>query len=180
MNLVDRVRVERAIWSYDWWLDLSGANGRRRRELRRELRTNLRDAAAHVGVRDAVRALGGAHRMAAEALPADPTRPRWTVGVSAALVTVAAVVLVQFWAALAWVDGVLAADPDEPVTGSITLMPGSSMEYVPDGSGFSVVMGPGWSALVVGLFVLVVVSRPWRYLTTRSGKPDDRHVASVG
>ena len=71
-------------------------------------------------------------------------------------------------------------DPGVPVSGAVTLMPGSSMEYAPEGSGFSVVMDVGWSALVLGLLVLVVVARPWRYLTARQRQRQDRHVASLG
>ena len=71
-------------------------------------------------------------------------------------------------AALAWLDGATAAAGDEPVRGSITLMPGSALEYVPQATGFSMSVGLGWSALVVGAVVLVVVARPWRALGSSS------------
>ena len=180
MNVLDRARVEWAIRSYDWWLDLRGANGRRRRELRRELRANLMDAAQHVGARDAVRALGGTQQMAVEAIPADRARPRWSVGISAGLVAAAATLLVQFLTALAWLDGVLAAGPDGRVSGSITLHPGSSLQYAPQASGFSMTFSPGWSALVVGLLVLVAVARPWRLRTGPAGRRRSYAVASGG
>lgn len=83
MTVRDRVRIERAVQSYDWWLDLRGAPRRRRRELRTELRSNLRDATAHVGSRAAVSGLGSTRQMAAEVVPEDPTRPRWTAGLQA-------------------------------------------------------------------------------------------------
>lgn len=46
MRASDRLRVENAVFSYSFWLDLRGIAGRRRRDLRRELRANLQDAAA--------------------------------------------------------------------------------------------------------------------------------------
>lgn len=162
MNVIDRARVERAVLSYDWWLDLRGASGRRRRELRRELRVNLEDASGHVGAGAAVRSLGRTRDMAAEALPTDRSRPRWTAGAQAGIAALTATLLLEMLAALTWLDGARAADPDGRVTGSMTLFPGSSVEYAPVESGFSAFIAPGWSALVVGLLVLVLVARPWR------------------
>ena len=65
MNILDRARIVGATPSYDLWLDLAGVPGRRRRELGRELRANLGDAAALVGSRKAVRNLGSIREMAA-------------------------------------------------------------------------------------------------------------------
>lgn len=55
MNILDRARIVGATVSYDLWLELAGVPGRRRRDLRRELRANLRDATALVGSHTAVR-----------------------------------------------------------------------------------------------------------------------------
>jgi hypothetical protein len=173
MNVADRLRVERTVLSYDWWLDLRGANGRRRRELRRELRANLVDATQHVGSGAAVRSLGSTREMAAEALPPDRTRPRWAAGLQAGLAALTATLLLELLAALTWLDGAEAADPDGRVTGPLTLFPGSSVEYTPVESGFSFFFAPGWTALAVGLLVLVVVARPWR-LARRSPRPRSR------
>lgn len=131
MNVLDRVRIERAVLGYDWWLDLRGTPWRRRRDLRSELRANLRDAAAHIGARAAVAAL---------------------------MLTLLGAML----AGLAWADGVMSADPSKPASGSVTLLPGSSMEYAPLGDGFAVSAGVGWLPVAVGVLVFVVVSRPWR------------------
>jgi hypothetical protein len=57
---------------------------------------------------------------------------------------------------------VMSADPSQPVRGSVTLLPGSSMEYAPIGDGFAVSAGVGWLPLAVGLLAFVVVARPWR------------------
>jgi len=55
VNILDRARIVGATVSYDLWLELAGVPGRRRRDLRRELRANLRDATALVGSHTAVR-----------------------------------------------------------------------------------------------------------------------------
>ena len=164
MNALDRVRIERAVLSYDWWLDLRGTPWRRRRDLRSELRANLRDAAAHTGAPGAVRALGSTRQMAADASAEDPTRPRWAVGVYSGVTALLLTLLVALFAALAWADGVMSADPTKPVRGSVTLLPGSSMEYAPLGDGFAVSSSVGWLPVAIGLLVFVLVARPWRAL----------------
>ena len=162
MNVLDRVRIEQAVLSYDWWLDLRGTPWRRRRDLRSELRANLRDAAAHTGAPAAVAALGSTRQMAADAALADPTRPRWAVGLYSGISALALTLFVALLAGLAWADGVMSADPTEPVRGSVTLLPGSSMEYAPLADGFSVSSSVGWLPVAVGLLAFVVVARPWR------------------
>lgn len=170
MTVRDRVRIERAVLSYDWWLDLRGAPRRRRRELRTELRSNLRDATAHVGSRAAVAGLGSTRRMAAEAVPEDRTRPRWTAGLQAGCTALALTLLVALLSGLAWADGAMSAAPDATVRGSVTLLPGSSMEYSPVGDGVAVSTGVGWLPLAVGVVVFVAVARPWRALS--GSRPD--------
>lgn len=171
MNVVDHLRVERAVQSYGFWLDLRGASGRRRRELRHELRGNLREASATHGSAAAVQALGSPRAMARQALVVDPTSVRWTAGAQAALAALAVVVLVELLASLAWLDGVLATEPVADVTGSLTLFPGSSLTYEPLDPGFSMSLSLGWLGLVAALMVLVVVARPWRVFTGRRSRP---------
>jgi hypothetical protein len=167
MNVVDRIRTELAVLSYDWWLDLRGAPWRRRRDLRSELRANLRDAAAHRGGRAAVAALGSTRQMAAEAVALDPSRPRWSVGLQSGFGALVVTLLAAGLAALAWVDGVLSAVPEGPARGSVTLLPGSSMEYTPLVDGFAVSYSVGWLPLAVGVAVFVAAARPWRALGSR-------------
>ncbi len=58
LSIVDRLRVERVVWHLDQRLyDLPW---RRRVEVRREVRDNLRTAASDVGARQAVRNIGSA------------------------------------------------------------------------------------------------------------------------
>lgn len=179
MNVVDRVRVERAVSSYRWWLDVRGASLRRRRELGSELRGNLLEAAEQLGARQAVQALGSPRQMAADAVPVRRGRPRWTLGARTAGAAMAAVVLVEFLAALAWLDGVADAGPTHRVSGSLTLFPGSSLRYDPFDTGFSMLFEPGWLCLPIALVVFLAVCRPWLALGRRSTAhaPDDIGVA---
>lgn len=175
MNIVDRARIESAVKSYDWWLDLRGAPGRRRRELRRELRANLLEAAATTDAKSAVAALGSTRAMAAEAIEPDPKRPRWTAAANAAIFAFAGVILIEVFASLAWMDGAMAADKDARVAGSMTLFPGSSLEYAPQANGFDMTIHFGWLCLAAAALVFVAVARPWRAFRRR-----DRGLAPSG
>jgi hypothetical protein len=167
MKPLEHVRIWRAAQSYDFWLDVNGVSGARRRELRSELRRNLVDAAADGGAPTAIGSLGSLRQMAREASPADPTKPRWRSGLSMAAAAAAVMLLVELLAALAWVDGAMAASPDRSVIGSMALFPGSTLEYAPGPDGFSVSFFPGWLWLAVAALVLLIAARPWRVLTRR-------------
>lgn len=170
MNVVDHLRVERAVQSYGFWLDLRGASGRRRRELRHELRGNLREASATHGSAAATRALGSLRTMAEQAIVPDRTSVRWTAGAQAAFAALAVIVTIEVLASLAWLDGVLAVQPGTDVTGSLTLFPGSSLTYEPLAPGFSMSLSPGWLGPAIALITLVVVARPWRLVTGRGAR----------
>ncbi|MCI4656266.1 hypothetical protein [Cryobacterium zhongshanensis] len=164
MNLLDHARIIRATLSYDAWLDFAGVPGRRRRDLRRELRANLSDAAALVGSREAVRGLGSTRAMAAAASAPDPTRPHWTVAFTIGMSLFGLSVLAETLAALSWLDGARAATPESPVAGSLTFFPGSSLAYSPSADGFSLSINFGWVCLAVGLVSFIVAAQPWRLL----------------
>lgn len=108
----DRLRIERFLWTLDSLLyDLPR---RSRIEKRREMRENLLTAARTVGTGQALRQIGGSAQLAREYLGAEfGDRPRhsWVgAGVFAATVVLVATSL---WnaAALAFGDGIKAADP---------------------------------------------------------------------
>ena len=170
MNLLDRARIETAVQSYDVWLDLRGAPWRRRRGLRRELRANLIAAADHVGSREAVDRVGSTRLMAAEALPLRADRPRCCTGFAVSLVAAAVVVLVEFLAALAWIDGVIAANPQGSVSGTMSLFPASSLSYTEMESGFAFAIAPGWLGPIIGVVLFVLVARPWRAWRAGTGR----------
>ncbi|MFC7492054.1 MULTISPECIES: hypothetical protein [unclassified Knoellia] len=80
MKPVDRLRIESAVLRYDFWLEMRGVRGRRRRALRSELRANLLEATSDVGVTRALFGIGSPKQLAYAAQPADPSRPRWSQG----------------------------------------------------------------------------------------------------
>ncbi|MGQ0574400.1 MAG: hypothetical protein ACT4RN_09370 [Pseudonocardia sp.] len=88
--------------------------------------------------------------------------PRWAGGLSAALLAMVVVLVVEMQVAFGWFDGVRAADPDATVTGTLFFFPGSAVEYAagPAGGGYG--WQPGWLCLVAALVVGVLVARPWR------------------
>ncbi|TFD62201.1 hypothetical protein E3T39_04185 [Cryobacterium suzukii] len=164
MNVLDRARIANATFSYDMWLDLRGVPGRRRRDLRRELRANLGDATSLVGSRNAVRGLGSTREMAAAADVADPTRPHWAVGFGVGCSLLAISLIAELLATLSWLDGAIAAAPENRVSGAMTFFPGSNLAYSPSASGFNVSINLGWVCLLIGLIAFVLAARPWRLL----------------
>jgi hypothetical protein len=171
MKILDHTRIVGATLSYDLWLDFAGIPGRRRRDLRRELRANLGDATVLVGSRNAVRGLGSTRAMAAAASAPDPTRPRWTVGFAVGISVLGLSLLAEFFAALSWLDGAMAASLATPVTGTMTFFPGSSLTYSPSASGFSLSVNFGWVWLAIGFITFVLAARPWRLLAHRAASP---------
>jgi hypothetical protein len=79
---MDRLRIERVLWTID--LLIHDIRTRRRRTIRRDLRTNLRVAAAEHGVGAAIRQLGPLRQLARGYLEAQygegARRPRWMRG----------------------------------------------------------------------------------------------------
>jgi len=71
------------------------------------------------------------------------------------------------YAAFAWFDGARAAQGGRPVTGSVTLFPGSSLVHAPQSEGFAMSFTLGWLPLAVGALAFVLASRPWRLLARR-------------
>lgn len=168
MNLLDRTRIAVAVWWYSTWLDLRSVPGRRRRELRRDLRANLGEAASAKGAAAAVRDLGGVRRLAA-AMAAESRRPRWIAAASFGITAGALVLLVQFFAVVNWMSGAEAADPALPVRGGLVPFPGTEVVYTPPvgGVGMAVEFSLGWMFLAVAALVFVAVARPWRLVTER-------------
>jgi hypothetical protein len=170
VNLLDRARIERAVFAYGSHLEAHGIAGKRRRELRRELRANLFAAASDQGARAAVDSLGSLRGMAAEAGDPDPTRPVWSVAATRGVAVYAVLSVLGFLAGVWWAGGARAADPSATVTGPLLFFPGSEVTYDPAtaGGGMAFEIGVGWGPTVVALAVFVVVSRPWRLATRRS------------
>lgn len=166
MHLVDRARVGAAVGWYGLWLERYDVTRRARRELKRELRANLIEAAEDRGARAAVSALGGLRALAlahADAAGRDE-RPHWTSGALVAIVVAGLVPLVQLFAAFNFLAGADAADDGATVRGALVPFPGSSIERRPLGSGFTLSIDFGPTFAVAALAVFVLAARPWRLL----------------
>lgn len=173
LNLKARMTIERAVWTID--SQLQDLPRKSRVAKRRELRSNLRAAAAEVGAPEAVRRLGDLRRLAAEYLMSEfgqwGPRPSWSAGLSfsASAYVVLAVLLETGKSAFA--SGVTATDPNasgtfiwngvnhvlQPVT--FTFADGAA---TPAGG----LHGGAWTPLVyLVLFAgTVLVGRLWRAL----------------
>ena len=181
INWIDRLRIERVVWSLDQRLyDLPR---RSRIEKRREVRANLVTAAHDVGARTALKQLGTAPQLAREYLSAefgDAPRHSWM----AAGVFAASMPLLLNWilfeAIFAFRDGVLARDPH--ATGKFAW---KGVPYIQSAVTYTLANGKGeslggaWTPLVYLLLVLgtVLVGRLWRIPVAR--RPRRRQSADV-
>jgi hypothetical protein len=166
VDLIDRMRIERAVWSLDQRLyDLPRTT---RIERRRELRTNLREAAHDVGTSQALQDVGDSGTLAAEYLEAElgpGPRHSWMAAGVFLLTAVLLLTSVLFDAADAFGDGILAGNPD--ADGTFT-WPGigylqSEVTYTVSGGEHSFVGGAFTPFTYVLLAVgAILVGRLWR------------------
>jgi len=173
LTQVDRLRIERAVWTFD--SRLQDLPRKTRVAKRRELRSNLRAAAADVGAVEALRRLGNMRRLAAEYLVAEygqgGPRPSWLSGFAFVVVTVVFLSWLLDAGTSAFTAGVLTAIPHATGTFhwqgipyvlnhvTIKLVDGNA-----DPSGGA--SGGAWTPLVyVFLFAgATLVGRLWRLL----------------
>ena len=166
MHLVDAMRIRWALARYDFWLDLHGVRRRDRRTLRAELRGNLTEAAAHVGIGPALARLGSLRQLASAS--AADRRSAWTAGAVVASFAFAATILSFFAASLYFVEGAVDAGADEPVRSALFPFFGSEVKVHDQGAGGLVVeMFPGPLVVIVPLVAFLAVARPWRALGGR-------------
>jgi hypothetical protein len=166
VSLIDRLRIERVVWSLDQRLyDLPRQT---RIERRRELRDNLVAAAHDVGAAAALRDVGDSSTLAAEYLDAElGSRPRhsWMAAGLFLFTTVLVLTSVLFDAADAFGDGILAGNPD--ADGTFT-WPGigllqTEVTYTVSGGEHSFV-GGAFTPLTYALLIVgtILVGRLWR------------------
>jgi hypothetical protein len=164
-SFTDRLRLAWLSARYDFWLDLNSVPRRDRRELRNELLSNVHDAAADVGVRNATANIGKLRHLARQTARDGELRSAWSAAITASLTTVAALIVGFLFLSLYYVEGVLDSGTDQVVTSSLFPFFGSQIEVEPataDGLGFSV--SPGALPLLTGVLVFIVVAKPWRAL----------------
>ena len=165
---LDRLRIERVVWSLDQRLyDLPR---RTRIETRREVRQNLLTGARDVGTTQALRNLGGSSELAqgylSAAFGSGPRHSWMAAGVFALAVPLLAM---SFFtdAATAFASGITAADPDATGTytwGGISRLQ-STVTYTFDG-GHGTWTGGAFTPLFYVLWIVatILVGRLWRAL----------------
>ena len=168
VSFLDRMRIERTVWSLDQRLyDLPR---RTRIDLRRELRDNLRQAAQEVGAPQAIQDVGDRGTLATEYLDAElgpGPRHSWTAAGLFLFTTVLLLTSMLFDAADAFGDGILAGNPDAEGTYTWSGIGPLQTEvtYTVSAGDQSFVGGAftplTWLLLVLGT---VLVGRLWRAL----------------
>ena len=174
MNLIDRFRRENAIQQYDFWLDIRGVPMRRRRDLRRELRANLTEASADVGMTRALFGIGSPKQLAHDVAPADPSRPRWGLGALVASAVFGIVVLGVVYTATTFTAGVEASGVvGETVRGFV--FPWYGVEFSarvePDRGGLATgAANIQYYMFGLPLLAFLLVAQPWRLLRRWVGR----------
>lgn len=166
LTLLDRLRIERVVWSLDQRLyDLPR---KVRIAHRREVRQNLTEAATDVGIGSAVRHLGDVARLAREyrsAALGDGPHPSWIAAITFLLTGQLVFTAILTEAAKAFGSGISAADPHASGTfsweGIRYLQDTVTFTFV-DGHGTSV--GGAWTpiAYIIWALCTVLIGRLWR------------------
>ncbi|KJE25302.1 hypothetical protein FF36_00435 [Frankia torreyi] len=169
LSTLDRLRIERAVWTMD--TRLQDLPRRSRAARRRELRDNLHAAAADVGARQAVRQLGDLRVLAAGYLTAEygelARRPSWAAAAFAIFAVEAVMMLVDYVARSAF-DAGITATPE--ATGTFRW---AGVPYLTSDATFTyhhgthTSVGGAWTPLVYVLMFVgaFVAGRMWRLLS---------------
>jgi len=184
-NMLDRVRLERAVWSLD--ARLQDLPRRSRITKRRELRANLRAAAAEVGIRRAVSQLGDLRGLAADYLEAEYgelwRRPSWYAAALALLLVDLFMLTLDHVGRSAFQAAITASTPHATGTfhwhGVPYLMSNDATFTYVDGKSSSV--GGAWTPLVYALMLAaaVIAGRLWRLMPAlRRRRITSSHTAS--
>jgi hypothetical protein len=165
LTITDRLRR----WSYlqdvSLWLD--PMPGSRRREILRDLRANLGDAALDVGMDRAIEDLGRPRALAREYLQAEPrNRPVWAAGVVAAGAVLLVGMLGWLTYAFGMADALMSVGGGTAEGGYLGLR--VVTEAGPAVLGFET-SGWSWPLTTAVLLALLLGARAWRLLARRPG-----------
>ena len=168
MTWLDRLRIERFVWTLDQQIyDLPRAS---RIAKRREVRDNLRAAARDVGTKEALRRLGSSRRLANEYLEAefgDGPRHSWlAAGIVAGLLPLLTLGFMGE-ATSAYQEAITAIDPH--ATGTFTWQ---GFDYLQTSvtytftNGHATHTGGAWTPLTYAIWLLatILAGRLWRLL----------------
>ena len=161
-------------WRRFWYLQnvevwLEPMAGRRRRAVLRELRSNLGEAAADVGMTRALADLGRPRALAATYLDSEPEgRPRWAHGAVAAGVVVAVWLYATTFYTFGMLDALRATGTAVPARGSFL---GTAVTATADEQELSAAFdGLPWLPLLVTVLVFLLVSQAWKALPRRAAR----------
>lgn len=167
LSLADRWRRFWYLQSVELWLE--PMPGRRRRAVLRELRTNLGEAAADVGMARALSDLGRPGVLARTFLDEEPPgRPRWVLGAVAASAVFAVWIYATLFYTLGMLDALDATGTTVPARGSFL---GTAVTAVSSdqelSAGFD---GLPWLPLLLMVLAFLLASRAWKALPRRGGR----------
>jgi len=166
LSLIGRLRIERAVWTHDTYLQ--GLPSRARVAIRRELRNNLRSSASEIGAREAIRSLGSLRRLALGYLDAEygegRPRPQILKGLFWSTAVDIVIVVALLFSFESYMDGLEAAGADPGTyTWSTGRVFGLTGEVTFDANGF---VGFWLSASALfflpSLIAFVIGGRLWR------------------
>lgn len=164
MNITEKVRLEAWLTRYDFWLDSRGVPLGVRSALGREMRANLTEAAADVGLAEALAGVGEPKDLATEAAETavDPTRPTWLTGLGWAFTAALGYAVVMLLSFITFAQGVQATG-SEAGRGWALLVPGMDVmvSNSPSSFGFETEGFP-WLLPVLAVLGFLVGSRVWR------------------
>jgi len=168
-SLADQVSTARYVLAYDDALTWLGVQGKRRKSLLAELKSNIADASGDRPVKTALGALGDPRELA-RAIMAGTRGPSWALG---AIVALSVWFVFQF-AGFVGLDLIATGVERLNIAGahlnvSTLLLPGVQFAITTDAKGaldtLSVEMGP--LAWVAPILAFAIFSRPWRLIATR-------------
>jgi hypothetical protein len=169
MELRDRVRTEGLLQRLSWRLSWGTIPARQQREIVRELRASLDEAADAGQLDEALERLGPPRELADAYLSALRPRPRWASGILAAGLTLGVMILLSTALAIAFSAGIDAAGagpgryelwPDGPFGQPLVIeQRGADGET---SSASLALFSPVHLAAMTGAFV--AAGRPWRVL----------------
>ena len=161
-------------WHRFWYLQnvevwLEPMSGRRRRAVLRELKANLGEAAADVGMARALADLGRPRALARTFVETEPAgRPRWVHGALAAGVVFGVWLYATLFYTLGMLDALGSTGTAVPARGSFL---GTAVTAVSNERELSAAFdGPPWLPLLVMALAFLLASQAWRALPRRGGR----------
>jgi len=165
LSLVERWRRSWYLQSVELWLDPMPR--RRRRAVLSELRANLDEATADVGLDAAIAGLGAPRQLVGRYLDTEPQpRPRWNHGAAAAALVLGGWLYATLFYTLGMLDALDSTGTASPARGSFL---GTHVVAISNPSELSAAFsGVPWWPLLVTVLVFLLVGRAWHALPRRT------------